>query len=104
MASGPASPSCCVGCVTSLTLSVMLRWGLACSVLVGWKAAAQPAGVAASVAPAEPPTAPAQVVGYGAMPGGIHVPDASTLPAGALQLITLDGYGFRKGALATEHT
>jgi carboxypeptidase family protein len=82
----------------------MLRWGLACSVLVVWARAAGAQEVTASVAPAEPAAAPAVVIGYGAMPGGIHVPDASTLPAGALQLITLDGYGVRKGALATEHT
>ena len=74
--------------------------------LVVWARAtgAQPADVAASIAPTEPAAAPAQAVGYGAMPGGIHVPDASTLPAGTLELITLDGYGFRKGALAADHT
>lgn len=82
----------------------MLRWGLTCSVLVVWARAASAQDVAASVAPAEPASGPVQVVGYGAMPGGIHVPDASTLPAGALELITLDGYGFRKGALAVDHT
>ena len=47
-----------------------------------------------------PAAAPQQAVGYGAMPGGIHVPDAETLPKGALELITLDGYGYRKGVLA----
>ncbi|HEY0252321.1 MAG TPA: carboxypeptidase-like regulatory domain-containing protein, partial [Kofleriaceae bacterium] len=36
--------------------------------------------------------------------GGIHVPDADTLPKGALELITIDGYGYRKGALNPDHT
>lgn len=72
--------------------------------LVVWAPAAEAQDVATGVAPAQATEAPTQAVGYGAMPGGIHVPDASTLPAGALELITLDGYGFRKGALATEHT
>jgi hypothetical protein len=38
------------------------------------------------------------------MPGGLYVPDAETLPKGALELITLDGYGYRKAALAANHT
>ncbi len=63
---------------------------------------AQPAQPAqdVSVAPvAAAEAAPQQAIGYGAMPGGLHVPDADTLPEGAFQLITIDGYGYRKGAL-----
>lgn len=45
-----------------------------------------------------------QAIGYGALPGGIHVPDAETLPQGSFQVITLDGYGYRKGALAPSET
>lgn len=60
---------------------------------------AQPtAELTPTVAPAE------QALGYGGMPGGIHVPDADTLPQGALELITIDGYGSRKGALNPDHT
>ncbi|HEX7702775.1 MAG TPA: carboxypeptidase regulatory-like domain-containing protein [Kofleriaceae bacterium] len=79
----------------------MRRWGLAGFVVLvmGGAAFAQATdGVTASVAPAEG-TSPKQAVGYGALPGGINVPDAETLPKGALQLITIDGYGYRKGAL-----
>jgi hypothetical protein len=84
----------------------MRRWGLACFVVLvmGGAAFAQATdGVTASVAPADAP-ASKQAVGYGAMPGGINVPDAETLPKGALQLITIDGYGYRKGALNPEST
>jgi hypothetical protein len=86
----------------------MRCWGLPCFVALCWAAGpvlAQPAetGVSASVAPAAT-EAPKQAVGYGAMPGGVFVPDAEALPQGALQLITLDGYGYRKGALGTAHT
>lgn len=63
--------------------------------------AASPDSVSASGAPvALAETEPQQAIGYGALPGGIHVPDAETLPQGAFQLITLDGYGYRKGGLA----
>lgn len=82
----------------------MRRWGLTCSVLLvsTLPAVAQP-DVAAGVAPAADNAAPQPVVGYGAMPGGMYVPDAVTLPKGALELITLDGYGYRKAALGATH-
>lgn len=62
------------------------------------------ADVAASAAATEAASASQPAVGYGAMPGGIYVPDAVTLPKGALELITLDGFGYRKAALAADHT
>jgi hypothetical protein len=52
------------------------------AVLVSGTAAAQPVeggGVATSVEPGGGPGEP-QAIGHGAMPGGIHVPDAETLP------------------------
>ncbi|MFT3693431.1 MAG: carboxypeptidase-like regulatory domain-containing protein [Kofleriaceae bacterium] len=85
----------------------MRRWGLACSVMLfGGSVQAQPApdaSASATVAPADEVT-PQQALGYAGMPGGIHVPDAETLPKGALELITIDGYGSRKGALNADHT
>ncbi|MEO6774354.1 MAG: carboxypeptidase-like regulatory domain-containing protein [Kofleriaceae bacterium] len=82
----------------------MRGWGLTCLVLLASAAPvlAQP-DLAASAVPAEA-AAPQPAVGYGAMPGGLYVPDAETLPKGALEVITLDGYGYRKAALAADHT
>jgi Carboxypeptidase regulatory-like domain len=84
----------------------MRRWGLACFVVLGTGGAvfAQPAdSVTASIAPTDVANTP-RAIGYGALPGGITVPDAETLPRGALQLITIDGYGYRKGALNPDST
>ena len=83
----------------------MRRWGLTCSVLLvsTLPALAQP-DVAASIPPAADSEAAQPAVGYGAMPGGMYVPDAVTLPKGAFELITLDGYGYRKAALGATHT
>ena len=83
----------------------MRRWGLTCSVLFvsTLPALAQP-DVAASIPPAADSEAAQPAVGYGAMPGGMYVPDAVTLPKGAFELITLDGYGYRKAALGATHT
>ncbi len=88
-----------------------MRWGLAFVVLscAAGSALAQPTASADSVSASVAPVAPAedeshQEIGYGALPGGISVPDAETLPQGAFQLITLDGYGYRKGALAPAET
>jgi len=67
-------------------------------------AVAEPDVAASTVAPTTDSAAPQPVVGYGAMPGGMYVPDAVTLPKGALELITLDGYGYRKAALGADHT
>ena len=45
---------------------------------------------------AEPPPA---VIGYGAMPGGIHAPSAVTLPKGVFAFESLGGFGWRSGLL-----
>ncbi|CAN5568244.1 hypothetical protein BH11MYX1_BH11MYX1_40760 [soil metagenome] len=89
----------------------MRRWGLAfvVSSCAAGSVLAQPAvspdSVSASVTPVAAAEAePQQAIGYGALPGGMHVPDAETLPRGAFQLITLDGYGYRKGALGPSET
>jgi hypothetical protein len=50
-------------------------------------------------APAAAAAAPEVV--YGAMPGGIHVAAATTLPAGIAEVSTLSGFGYRKGLLGT---
>lgn len=39
----------------------------------------------------------------GAMPGGLHVAAAETLPAGAADVELLSGFGYRKGLLASNH-
>jgi hypothetical protein len=85
----------------------MRRWGLASflCVVVPSIAAAQSANVGVVAEPTEGGVeAPAQAIGYGALPGGIRVPDAATLPKGAVEVITLDGFGYRKGLLAPTHT
>ncbi len=81
--------------------------GLSYLVLIGavGSVRAQPAEPAVTASAARAVVeAPRPAVGYGAMPGGMTVPDAVTLPQGTLELITLDGYGYRKGALGTAHT
>src|SRR5258708_761161 len=66
-------------------------------------ALAQPADVAASTGGvAEPP--PVIVLGYGALPGGLHVPGAETLPAGTFAFSALGGFGERKGLLGANTT
>ncbi|HEX3762407.1 MAG TPA: hypothetical protein VHW23_27085, partial [Kofleriaceae bacterium] len=69
-------------------------------------ASAQPASPA-DVAPADADDAaprPPQHIGYGALPGGIHVATAESLPAGTAELGLLSGFGYRKGLLAANHT
>ena len=62
-----------------------------------------PAGeVEATSADSAPPSPPR--VGYGAMPGGLHVAAAETLVPGTVELAALSGYGYRKGLLAADHT
>ena len=53
--------------------------------------------------PAPPSTGP-RVVGYGAMPGGLHVASAETLPKGTAQVSALAGFGYRKGLLGDDHS
>ncbi|MBA3456995.1 MAG: hypothetical protein H0T42_28155, partial [Deltaproteobacteria bacterium] len=82
------------------------RWGLASFlslVAAAPIASAQPADVTASAAPTDVDPAPSQVIGYGAMPGGLHAPSAQTLPKGAVEVATLGGFGWRKGLLGSDH-
>src|SRR5260221_490947 len=95
----------------------MRCWGLVSTLCGVWSiASAEPmaeptpvGGVATGTAP-EPAAAaamaapPHQVIGYGAMPGGLRSPDAIVVPAGVFELVTLDGYGQRKGLLGSNHT
>jgi len=98
-----------------LHFSVMRRWwGLAS--LLGFVAAfgigprrahaddsVDPAAVKASVEPADSGDAPPQAIGYGALPGGLHVAAAEGLPKGAIQVFMLAGGGKRSGLLGTNH-
>ena len=84
------------------------RWGLAsfvCVVAVTPAAMAEPDAAALSAsAPAEPEsTAPPQAIVYGAMPGGVHVATAETLPKGVAEVSLLSGLGRRTGLLGSEH-
>src|SRR5436190_1339841 len=70
-------------------------------------ALAQPADPSADVAATGPDSAgprPPQRIGYGALPGGLHVASAETLPAGTVELGLLSGFGYRKGLLSADHT
>ncbi|HET7503386.1 MAG TPA: carboxypeptidase regulatory-like domain-containing protein [Kofleriaceae bacterium] len=61
-------------------------------------------GDVAAAAPGEPGAAAAPPVGYGALPGGLHVATAEALPAGVVEVALLSGYGYRKGLLSADHT
>jgi hypothetical protein len=63
-----------------------------------------PAGGVETTAPEPAPPSPPRSVGYGAMPGGLHVATAETLLPGTVELAALSGYGYRKGLLAADHT
>lgn len=63
---------------------------------------APPADVAPDAEDAAP--RPPQRIGYGALPGGIHVAAAESLPVGTVELGLLSGFGYRKGLLAANHT
>ncbi len=83
------------------------RWGLASFlslVAAAPLASAQPAEVTASSAPTDVDPVASQVIGYGALPGGLHAPSAQTLPKGAVEVATLGGFGWRKGLLGPDHT
>lgn len=69
-------------------------------------ALAQPADAPADVTATGPDSAgrPPQRIGYGALPGGLHVAAAETLPAGTVELGLLSGFGYRKGLLSANHT
>lgn len=63
-----------------------------------------PAGDVAVTTAADASAPPPPRVGYGAMPGGLHVATAETLPQGTVELALLSGYGYRKGLLGPDHT
>jgi Carboxypeptidase regulatory-like domain len=69
-------------------------------------ALAQPADRPADVATEPDSTGPRppQRIGYAALPGGLHVAAAETLPVGTVELGLLSGFGYRKGLLSTDHT
>lgn len=74
-----------------------------CSLLATPVASAQPADVVGGVTPAEDEPGPAQVIGYGALPGGLAAPSALTLPKGMVSVASLGGFGWRSGLLAENH-
>jgi hypothetical protein len=67
-------------------------------------AAGDAGDVATSADRGEPAPRPAQRIGYGALPGGMHVAAAETLPVGTVELGLLSGFGYRPGLLAKDHT
>jgi hypothetical protein len=83
------------------------RWGFIsflCVVLASPAIFADPDAVAVSASAPEPEsTAPPQAIVYGAMPGGIHVATAETLPAGVAEIGLLSGLGRRTGLLGPAH-
>jgi hypothetical protein len=84
-------------------LSVMRCWGLAaCSLLSVSVAAAQPVDVVAASGAEDADSAQPQL-GTGALPGGLHVPGAETLPQGTFAFAALGGFGYRSGLLGSDH-
>jgi carboxypeptidase family protein len=77
--------------------------GAATVALMADPAFAQPADVAASTSGVAEP-APAIVLGYGALPGGLHVAGGETLPAGTFAFSALGGFGQRSGLLGANTT
>lgn len=68
------------------------------------KAAEASKDVAASTSEdAAPANASPARLGYGAMPGGLHVASAEILPPGTVSVFALSGYGYRKGLLSDDH-
>jgi hypothetical protein len=63
-------------------------------------ALAQSPDLVQSAGPDDPPP---PRVGYGAMPGGLHVASAETLPPGTVEVTALGGYGYRKGLIHADH-
>ena len=81
----------------------MRRWGLACLLLLSVSPAfAQAPDVAEATDVPRSEPAPL-VLGYGALPGGIHAPNAQTLPAGSFAFASLGGFGWRSGLLPNDH-
>jgi hypothetical protein len=73
---------------------------------LAWLAPARaddPPTAVAATASAEPEARPPLRIGYGALPGGMHVAAAEGLPQGTVELGLLSGFGYRKGLIATDH-
>jgi hypothetical protein len=64
---------------------------------------AAPASSVEVVAPAPMASSPPRFLGYGAMPGGLHVGAAQALPVGAVAVASVVGYGRRTGLLGAGH-
>jgi hypothetical protein len=47
---------------------------------------------------------PPQRIGYGALPGGLHIAAAETMPVGTVEVGLLSGFGHRSGLLAADHS
>ena len=98
------------------TFRAMRRWRIpavswVASVAAAGPALAQPAPPAAAAPPADVAATGTQDagerpprIGYGAMPGGLHVAAAEALPQGTVEFGLLSGFGYRKGLLAADHT
>lgn len=65
-------------------------------------ALAQPADISAT-ATSDAAAATPQLLGYGALPGGLHAPSADTLPAGTMAFGAIGGFGYRSDLLGPEH-
>lgn len=85
----------------------MRRWGFLAVLLGSLVAAssvrAQPAESVDAVAEPAADPGPAPRIGYGALPGGLHVASAEALPARTVALSLTSGVGYRKGLLSADH-
>src|SRR5512142_715147 len=83
------------------------RWGLAafsCALIAAPAVASAQADVdVTATADTGGATAAPQPIAYGAMPGGMHVASAQTLPPGVASVELLSGLGRRGGLLAADH-
>lgn len=79
----------------------MRRWGLAWLLLLSVTSANAQAPVAdvSSTAASEPAEPAPLVIGYGALPGGMHAASAQTLPKGTFAFASFGGIGTRVGLL-----
>ncbi len=80
----------------------MRCWGLAsclCALLAAPAFAQTPPADVAAASTAESGETPPEVIGYGALPGGVHAPSALVLPKGVFAVESLGGFGWRSGLL-----
>jgi hypothetical protein len=75
----------------------MRRWGTAGLLVLSASTAYAQADLTAATAAEE--SAPPAQIGYSALPGGLHVASAQTLPKGVFSVATLGGFGWRSGLL-----